>query len=779
MKAFLSKPASWLAALAVCLVLGWIAPSVTQGITPTRPKITPTPSSTSATGQFVVHGSDLGTRGAFCLLCDDTAGALGRLLRDDARYQIPVVVVLKAPPDVDRTGPAISTNISQLAHGGFHLQINVQLRADFQSEEFARELVRVLLAERILRNHAELKTNRERVLPDWVLTGVTQALEFRARSRPSAMFAAVFRGGQVFSVDKLLTADPVQLDALSRTIYETSACAIVLALLEQQDGPVRFGKFLNALALDNKSDRDLLKQHFPTLGVSKNSLEKWWSLQMATLATPSALESMTIAQTEQKLDEALTLRYEPLPEKEKKGKKKDTSMEGGLFPFDRFAAIERPQLFFNLTDVVNTLLGVHEVAAVPAKDQDADTSTDKKKKKDNTKDKDEGKGTKKEPEKTGKGDQKSDKTDKKAANKKETPAKPSNKKEIEKKEPEKKTAVKNQPESKEAEKKAPEKKSAPDKKDADKKTAERKESERKPVADKKEPEKKVVGGEPTEKKEAEQKEPGKKAPGKKEPEKKIAEKKTPEKKEKEEKVPELRANPHRVAQRPGSVPEPVPEEKSKDKEEPRGKPAEVAKGKSDKPGAEDEAPKKGSKWNPANWFRKQEKPVPETAKKDEKEDKSSGRSRSGPRNEFKSETPPPDSNAHGTLENYAAIAKRPDRTKILRRNLDLLNALKNQAHPLYRPLIGDYAELVRDLIQDKDRGMSGKLAALHERYLKISNQSKAVESYLDWYQASETQNYSGVFDDYLKLHDKLKKEIHSRGDAISQYLDSLEKEYEN
>ncbi len=237
------------------------------------------------------------------------------------KYSIPVVVVLKAPPEVDRVGPAVTTNIMQLDPGGFHLQINAQLRADFQSEDFARELVRVLLAERILRNHAELKTNRERVLPDWVLTGVTQALEFRARSRPSAMFAAVFKGGQIFSVDKLLSADPSQLDALSRTIYETSSCAIVLALLEQQDGPVRFGRFLNALALDNKPDRDLLKQHFPTLGVSKNSLEKWWTLQMATLATPSALESLSVEETEKRLDEALMLRYEPLPDK--KGKAKD------------------------------------------------------------------------------------------------------------------------------------------------------------------------------------------------------------------------------------------------------------------------------------------------------------------------------------------------------------------------------------------------------------------------------------------------------------------------
>ena len=161
------------------------------------------------------------------------------------------------------------------------------LRPDFRGDDFAREVVRILLAERILRNHKELKTSRQNVLPNWVLTGVTNALEFRGRSRPSVLFAAVFRSGQIYSVDKILSADPAQLDALARGVYETSACALVLALLDQPDGPLRFAKFLDSLARNDKSDRELLRQMFPTLGASKNSLEKWWSLQMATLATPS------------------------------------------------------------------------------------------------------------------------------------------------------------------------------------------------------------------------------------------------------------------------------------------------------------------------------------------------------------------------------------------------------------------------------------------------------------------------------------------------------------
>lgn len=725
------------ARLTLALVTLWLAAQGhlwSQGLQPPHkvpPKTTQQPSSTSGSGQFTVYGSDLATRSAFCLLCDDTASALGRLLRDDARYSIPVVVSLMVPPDVDRTGPAIITNIRQLTHGGFHLQINAQLRGDFQSEEFARELVRVLLAERILRNHAELKTNRDRVLPDWVLTGVTQALEFRARSRPSAMFAAVFRGGQVFSVDRILSADPALLDALSRTIYETSSCAIVLALLDQQDGPVRFGRFLNALALDNKPDRDLLKEFFPTLGASKNSLEKWWSLQMALLATPSALESMTIAQTEQKLDEALVLRYEPLPEKKGKGSKKEpvktaeASTWGGFFPFDQLASIERPHLFFDITQVVSPLLGVSEVAAVPAKDTDSDADKKNPKKKDAAKDqpakdaKNQGKSAKGEPEKPKKDETKPDK------------------KSAEKKEPEKKNTAKTPP---------------PDRKEAARQEAEKKLAEKKA----------------TEKKEAEKKLADKKATEKKEKDQKDGEKKSGEK------VPELRANPHRIAQHPGSVPSPSAEEKSKEKEVP----AEVAKNKEGKPGAEEENSKKhGSRWNPAHWFRKDEKPAPaETAKKEE--DKPVPRPHSAPKADLKPAAPQ-DKDVHGTIKDYAAIWKRPDREKILDRNLNLLNALKNQAHPLYRPIVADYAEVVRNLMSGKDHGAADKLAAIHARYLKVSNEAKAVESYLDWYQASETKSYSGAFDDYLKMHDKIRKEVRPRGDAISLYLDSLEKEFEN
>ncbi len=617
---------------------GTTVPSV-----PAKPSAPAT--STSVNGQFVIHGTDLNTRSAFIMLCNDTASSLNKLLRDDGKFLIPIVVVLKTPPDITLGGPAISTNINQLAHGGFHLQMNVQLRPDFLSEDFARELVRILLAERILRNHKELQTTRQRVLPDWVLTGVTQALEFRSRSKPSAFFSAVFQRGQIYSVDKLLSAEPSQLDSLARGIYDTSCCALVLTLLEQPDGSLRFAKFLNSLALDNKPERDLLKDSFPTLAASKNSLEKWWSLQMATLATPAALETLSVEETESKLSEALTLRFDPLPEETKKKKAKSTTKPAS--PAAPELPVEDPKRkskpLFSPPNLNLPFIGGKKIsfASKPQTDTDGSSET--------------------EPE--------------------------------------------------------VEKKKSPKKKDAPKSEA---------------------------------------APPEKKP---TVKSDTPPAK--------LKAKPHPVTDRPAVVQKPTKAEATP-KENPK------------KP-EQNEAEKKRSPFNPLNWFRGKEKPADpaktETPKKKtEKTDKS--RLPDGVLDDAKYNDQGMKIATGPFIDEFNLIIKRPDKEKILQRNLDLLAQLKLQANPLYRPLINDYADAISLIKNGKEKNAVTKLVELKKRHLQISQQAKAVESYADWYEASETKGYSGTFEDYLRLCDKIDKEIRPRTDAISKYLDALAKEYE-
>jgi hypothetical protein len=266
-------------------------------------------SSTSTSGQFIVHGDDLALRSAFSSKCEDIATELRKLLRDTTPWNIPVVILLNSGESALKAEKPVFTSVSQIEHGGFHLQVTLQLRPDLRQSEARREIVRALLAERILRDQKQIKAQRPLLLPDWLFTGILEALEFRSRTRPSTLFAAIFKSGRIYGIEEIIEASPVSMDALSRTIYQTSCCALVLALLDQPDGGLRMAKFLTALAADPRTERELLEQHFPAIAGSPSSLDKWWSLQLATLASPTLKEPLSIADTLEQLNHALTFRY--------------------------------------------------------------------------------------------------------------------------------------------------------------------------------------------------------------------------------------------------------------------------------------------------------------------------------------------------------------------------------------------------------------------------------------------------------------------------------------
>lgn len=269
-------------------------------------------SSTSTSGQFIVHGEDLQLRSAFSTRCEEIATSLRKLLNDKEPWVLPIVVLLKTGDAARTPGPAVSFSIAQITHGGFHLQVTVKLRPDLRPSDLRNELVRMLLAERIVRNQTNLTTTRT-ILPDWLLTGVIEALDFRQRARPSTLFAAIFKSGKIYGIEEIIAASPVDMDALSKTIYQTSCCALVLALLDQPEGNLRFGKFLSSLAADPKTERELLNQWFPSFAASPASLNKWWSLQLALLASPGISEPLSAAETVTQLEEALTLHYVAKP----------------------------------------------------------------------------------------------------------------------------------------------------------------------------------------------------------------------------------------------------------------------------------------------------------------------------------------------------------------------------------------------------------------------------------------------------------------------------------
>ncbi len=234
----------------------------------------PVTSSTSTSRQFIVHGKVFETRSAMSTRCEEISQELRKVLNDKEPWVLPVVVVLNTGEEAAKSkGPPISTTISELNFGGFHVQVTINEGPGLSTADLRKEVVRALLAERILRNHQKIATPEGRLLlPDWIMTGVLKAMEYRSNANPSALFSTLFHSGKIYGIEEIIEVSPTALDSLSRTIYETSCCALVLALVDQPSGPQHLNQFLNTLASDPRSERELLSAAFPNFAASSSSL---------------------------------------------------------------------------------------------------------------------------------------------------------------------------------------------------------------------------------------------------------------------------------------------------------------------------------------------------------------------------------------------------------------------------------------------------------------------------------------------------------------------------
>ena len=186
--------------------------------------------------------------------------------------------------------------------------------------------------------------------------------------------------------------------------------------------------------------------------------------------------------------------------------------------------------------------------------------------------------------------------------------------------------------------------------------------------------------------------------------------------------------------------------------------------------ADEEAPKKDDdKKDEPKKKKAKEEPKPEP-KKEEK-----------PKAEPKKEEKPPAKkerliSVSVPLSDYARIQKRSDAKKIFNATATTLSALATRAHPLFRPLIRDYVDLALELANHKAKDVDARLKELKARRDQILVQAQAVRDYLDWFEASESNEYSGLFDDYLRLPKTIDQEIPRRADPISKILDEAEKQ---
>ena len=107
-----------------------------------------------------------------------------------------------------------------------------------------------------------------------------------------------------------------------------------------------------------------------------------------------------------------------------------------------------------------------------------------------------------------------------------------------------------------------------------------------------------------------------------------------------------------------------------------------------------------------------------------------------------------------------------------------LGALATRAHPIYAPIIADYAGITALIARGKTLDVPRRLERLEKTRKAIAAQMREIDDYLNWFEATRPAQPSGDFADYMKAADRAAGPAQTKRDAISVYLDALEMQFD-
>jgi len=274
------------------------------------------PRTVSMSRQFVINGSELAIRSRLASLAEEVRRALIKVAGEGpvdketgkADWQHSIVIQLQGQPGDPEPAPLMNSHFSIL-DDGFSLQLKLHLARGIDRDVLERKLLELLIYERGLRDQNPQTISRRISVPAWLIEGLLESIRWGRQEGDRDLYRVLFERNAVFPVGELLGQTEVEkMDGVTRTTFRVSAGAMVMALLKQDGGVEAMEGLLADAATFEGDPLALLRKNFPGMNLGPESLTKWWALQLASMSVPSLLDTMTILESEEALEELLQLK---------------------------------------------------------------------------------------------------------------------------------------------------------------------------------------------------------------------------------------------------------------------------------------------------------------------------------------------------------------------------------------------------------------------------------------------------------------------------------------
>ncbi len=256
---------------------------------------------------FSVSGGDALRMGAIASRADETYRHVCNLLGLDEKWKYAISIRLLGQPDDPPVANPIRTRIAILG-GEPNFQIRIHSGGGIDLDRLTNAIISMVLYERSLREMNPHAFPETLSMPDWLVTGVQQAILWKRGRADRSLYRNLFNRAEMLSPEDVVgTREPHKLDAASRQVYEVSCGVLLMCLINQPDGCASLRDLLADAATAEGNPQEIIGRYFHELSLDEGLLNKWWALELAALSAQRATEALSPLETERQLVEALTV----------------------------------------------------------------------------------------------------------------------------------------------------------------------------------------------------------------------------------------------------------------------------------------------------------------------------------------------------------------------------------------------------------------------------------------------------------------------------------------
>jgi hypothetical protein len=262
--------------------------------------------SVSRSHQFIVYAPDPNARAAIAMDAEDVKDKFLQLLDTGDSWKNPIVIEVNPEDTADPSHPPSEVAIVN-TEDGFKVNINVVLGSDPRDARFPQQLVRALLLEYAYRNQPGLVaaglTYAEP--PAWLIDGIASLTANPDPDATADLFRSLILSGKTPTLAMFLSENPATLDGPSLGLYSACSMSLVRLLLNLPNGHVLMRSLIRHWPGPNADPEAELLKVYPALDSGSESLDKWWTLGLASLSAADRYQGLSLDETSQQLDEIL------------------------------------------------------------------------------------------------------------------------------------------------------------------------------------------------------------------------------------------------------------------------------------------------------------------------------------------------------------------------------------------------------------------------------------------------------------------------------------------